>query len=131
MPRAKLIAILSSALAASAQAQQAAPPPPTLPRDGPGSVTLAPLPADRAEVMEEIVVIGRDGWNLPELGGMPPPEPEPEGPWQINWLPLYDPESPPEDLNLFQAATEQQRGNFVELFRIRFGAPPGETDDGP
>jgi hypothetical protein len=131
MPRRKLLALAGCVVVASAQAQQAAPPPPPPPREGPGSVTLAPLPADRAQVMEEIVVIGRDGWNLPELGGTPPPERLPEGPWHIIWLPLYDPESPPQDLNLFQAATEQQRGNFVELFRVRFGAPPTGAGDRP
>jgi hypothetical protein len=123
--RLSVLALCSLAGAAFAQAPALAPQPPRIPTDGPGRVSLAAIPAERAAVMEEVVVIGPSSeWDLPELGGRQLPATGADLPWKINWLPLYAPDSPGPALNLFQAATEQQRGNFIELFRVRFGVVP-------
>ena len=126
MPRAECIGGLCLALAGSVAAQDAPAPPRILP-DGPGSVSLAPLPGDRATEMEEIVVIGRSEWRLPDLGSSLGEATEREqGRWRASFLPLYDPETPMRGPELLEVTTAPQRVNYIELFRVRFGPRPPE-----
>ena len=70
--------------------------PPTGARRPPNAARLAPLPEDRNEP-EEIIVIGQ-GWRLPDLGSewrARQKEAESSGRFTATVLPLYDPIEPP------------------------------------
>jgi hypothetical protein len=109
-------------------------PPPILgsPRP-PNAATLAPLPEDRADKPDEIIVIGQ-GWRLPDLGSdwrKKQEEAEDSGRFHVTFMPLYDPNRPPQRSEPLLAPAEWQRHGYIELFRMRFGkhapAPaPGE-----
>ncbi len=109
-------------------------PPPILgsPRP-PNAATLAPLPEDRTNKPEEIIVIGQ-GWRLPDLGSdwrKKQEEAEDNGRSHVTLMPLYDPNRPPQRSEPLLAPSEWQRHGYIELFRMRFGkrapAPaPGE-----
>ncbi len=109
-------------------------PPPILgsPRP-PNAATLAPLPEDRADKPDEIIVIGQ-GWRLPDLGSdwrKKQEEAEDSGNSHVTFMPLYDPNRPPQRSEPLLAPAEWQRHGYIELFRMRFGkrapAPaPGE-----
>jgi hypothetical protein len=99
----------------------------------PNAATLAPLPEDRADKPEEIIVIGQ-GWRLPDLGSdwrKKQEEAEDSGRFHVTVMPLYDPNRPPQRSEPLLAPAEWQRHGYIELFRMRFGkrapAPaPGE-----
>ncbi len=78
---------------------------------------------DQPEVIEEIVVIGREKWRLPRLGSSLGTDPVVQKPSRIDWefLPVYDPEQAYLDFDLFQYNEEIRRAGFIELFRVRFG----------
>jgi hypothetical protein len=109
-------------------------PPPILgsPRP-PNAATLAPLPEDRADKPDEIIVIGQ-GWRLPDLGSdwrKKQEEAEDNGRFHVTLMPLYDLNRPPQRSEPLLAPAEWQRHGYSELFRMRFGkrAPvpaPGE-----
>lgn len=91
-------------------------------RRPPNAARLAPLPEDRGEEPEEIVVIGQ-GWRLPDLGSewrARQEEAEGSGRFTATALPLYDPSEPPLHTEAFRAP-EQRRHGYIELFRLRFG----------
>jgi hypothetical protein len=99
-------------------------PPPVLgsPRP-PNAATLAPLPEDRADKPEEIIVIGK-GWRLPDLGSewrKKQEEAEDTGRFHVTFMPLYDPNRPPQRSDPLLAPAEWQRHGYIELFRMRFG----------
>jgi hypothetical protein len=99
----------------------------------PNAATLAPLPEDRADKPDEIIVIGQ-GWRLPDLGSdwrKKQEEADDSGRFHVTWMPLYDPARPPQRSEPLLAPSEWQRHGYLELFRMRFGkrapAPaPGE-----
>jgi hypothetical protein len=99
----------------------------------PNAATLAPLPEERADKPDEIIVIGQ-GWRLPDLGSdwrKKQEEAEDTGRFHMTWMPLYDPARPPQRSEPLLAPAEWQRHGYIELFRMRFGkrAPtsaPGE-----
>jgi hypothetical protein len=99
----------------------------------PNAATLAPLPEDRADKPDEIIVIGQ-GWRLPDLGSdwrKKQEEAEDSGRSHVTFIPLYDPNRPPQRSEPLLAPAEWQRHGYIELFRMRFGkrapAPaPGE-----
>jgi hypothetical protein len=99
----------------------------------PNAATLAPLPEDRADKADEIIVIGQ-GWRLPDLGSdwrKKQEEAEDSGRFHVTFMPLYDPSRPPQRSEPLLAPAEWQRHGYIELFRLRFGkrapAPaPGE-----
>lgn len=99
----------------------------------PNAATLAPLPEDRADKPDEIIVIGQ-GWRLPDLGSdwrKKQEEAEDSGRFHVTFMPLYDPNRPPQRSEPLLAPAEWQRHGYIELFRMRFGkhAPvpaPGE-----
>ncbi len=109
-------------------------PPPILgsPRP-PNAATLAPLPEDRTDKPDEIIVIGQ-GWRVPDLGSdwrKKQEEAEDSGRVHVTLMPLYDPNRPPQRSEPLLAPAEWQRHGYIELFRMRFGkrapAPaPGE-----
>jgi hypothetical protein len=91
-------------------------------RRPPNAARLAPLPGDRGDEPEEIVVIGQ-GWRLPDLGSewrARQKEAERAARFSATLLPLYDPAEPPLHSDAF-AAPEQRRHGYIELFRLRFG----------
>ena len=96
----------------------------TLPeaRRPPNSARLAPLPDERSDEPEEIIVIGQ-GWRLPDLGSewrARQKETAAEGRFTATALPLYDPAEPPLHTEAFMSP-EQRRHGYIELFRLRFG----------
>jgi len=99
----------------------------------PNAATLAPLPEERADKPDEIIVIGQ-GWRLPDLGSdwrKKQEEAEDNGRFHVTLMPLYDPNRPPQRSEPLLAPAEWQRHGYIELFRMRFGkrAPtpaPGE-----
>ncbi len=99
----------------------------------PNAATLAPLPEERADKPDEIIVIGQ-GWRLPDLGSdwrKKQEEAEDSGNSHVTFMPLYDPNRPPQRSEPLLAPAEWQRHGYIELFRMRFGkrapAPaPGE-----
>lgn len=103
---------------------EASPPLPVigpLPRP-PNAARLAPLPEERGDEPEEIIVIGQ-GWRLPDLGSewrARQEEAANEGRFSATILPLYDPERPPLRSEFFSSPEERRHG-YIELFRLRFG----------
>ena len=88
----------------------------------PNAARLAPLPGERGDEPEEIVVIGQ-GWRLPDLGSewrARQKEADREARINATLLPLYDPAKPPLHSDVF-SAPEQRRHGYIELFRLRFG----------
>jgi hypothetical protein len=108
----------------------------TLPdgRRPPNAARLAPLPGERNDEPEEIIVIGQ-GWRLPDLGSewrARQKEAESDGRFSATALPLYDPAEPPLHSDAFMSR-EQRRHGYIELFRLRFGPRarrgPSSDDD--
>jgi hypothetical protein len=88
----------------------------------PNAARLAPLPEQRGDEPDEIVVIGQ-AWRLPDLGSewrARQQEAAREGRLNAVALPLYDPSKPPLHSEYFQSR-EQRRHGYIELFRLRFG----------
>ena len=88
----------------------------------PNAARLAPLPSERNDGTEEIVVIGQ-GWRLPDLGSewrARQQEAERSGRFTTTLLPLYDPAKPPLRSDFFTTG-EQRRHGTIDLFRLRFG----------
>ena len=88
----------------------------------PNAARLAPLPSERNDGTEEIVVIGQ-GWRLPDLGSewrARQLEAERSGRFTTTMLPLFDPAKPPLRTDFFTTG-EQRRHGTIELFRMRFG----------
>lgn len=89
----------------------------------PNAARLAPLPEDRHDGTEEIIVIGQ-GWRLPDLGSewrAHQKEIANQGRFSATALPLYDPGEPPLHSDAFTASGEERRHGYIELFRLRFG----------
>jgi hypothetical protein len=94
----------------------------------PNAARLAPLPEDRDDGTEEIIVIGQ-GWRLPDLGSewrARQKEAENVGRFSATALPLYDPNEPPLHSDAFTAGGEERRHGYIELFRLRFGRRTAE-----
>jgi hypothetical protein len=88
----------------------------------PNAARLAPLPDERDDEPEEIIVIGQ-GWRLPDLGSewrARQKEAERGARFSATALPLYDPAEPPLHSDEF-LSREQRRHGYIELFRLRFG----------
>jgi hypothetical protein len=91
-------------------------------RRPPNAARLAPLPEERNDAPDEIIVIGQ-GWRLPDLGSewrARQKETANEGRFSATALPLYDPAEPPLHSDVF-SSQEQRRHGYIELFRLRFG----------
>jgi len=89
----------------------------------PNAARLAPLPEDRNDGTEEIIVIGQ-GWRLPDLGSewrARQKEAATSGRFVATAMPLYDPAEPPLHSDAFTASPEERRHGYIELFRLRFG----------
>jgi len=111
--------------APAAQSPAATPPPGiSIVMRPPTAARLAPLPEDRHNGPEEIIVIGR-GWRLPDLGSEWRARQEEQARsdrLNATILPLYDPDKPlPRDTTFL--SPEQRRHGNIELFRLRFGRP--------
>ncbi len=78
---------------------------------------------DQADVIEEIVVIGKQKWQRPNLGSSLDTDPVVQKPGRIDWqfLPKYDPEQAYPYFDQFQLDAEIRRTGFIQLFRARFG----------
>jgi len=78
---------------------------------------------DQADVIEEIVVIGKKKRRLPNLGRSLDTDPVVQKPGRIDWqfLPMFDPEQAYPYFDQFQLDEEIRRTGFIELFRARFG----------
>ncbi len=78
---------------------------------------------DQPDVIEEIVVIGREKWQFPHLGSSLGTDPVVQKPSRIDWefLPVYDPDQAYPFFDQFQLSEEIRRAGFIELFRVRFG----------
>ncbi len=128
-PRLNMSFLVSMVCATAAFAQEDAPPPPRILDDEPGQASLAQLPPDRTEVMEEIVVIATRQWRLPDLGASwrAQFDERPASRVAAHYLPLYDPEMADRWPDLFQLSKQEERTGYIELFRIRFGAEPQKT----
>jgi hypothetical protein len=91
-------------------------------RRPPNAARLAPLPEERNNEPEEIIVIGQ-GWRLPDLGSewrARQKEAASSRRFSATALPLYDPARPPEHTDAF-TSQEQRRHGYIDLFRLRFG----------
>ena len=131
-PRAPRILDVPQASALEAAPPTAAVPPRelrvSLPSSGaegrpPNAARLAPLPEDRDDGTEEIIVIGQ-GWRLPDLGSewrARQKEAATSGRFVATALPLYDPAEPPLHSDAFTAGGEERRHGYIEIFRLRFG----------
>jgi hypothetical protein len=87
----------------------------------PNAARLAPLPEQRPNPPDEIVVVAQ-GWRLPDLGSAwRAKQAEEAGRAGITILPLYDPEKPQQWSNTFLLNREAARVGYIELFRGRFG----------
>jgi hypothetical protein len=97
----------------------------------PNAARLAPLPEERNDTPEEIIVIGQ-GWRLPDLGSdwraRQKEAAKDVGRFSATALPLYDPAEPPLHSEAF-SAPEQRRHGYIELFRLRFGPRKRPEDD--
>jgi hypothetical protein len=94
----------------------------------PTAARLAPLPEQRRDVPDEIVVTGQ-GWRLPDLGsGWRAEQRANERDRRLHavLLPLYDPNRPPLRAEGFWLNREAQRQGYIELFRFRFGRQKDE-----
>jgi hypothetical protein len=90
----------------------------------PTAARLAPLPEDRDNGPEEIIVIGR-GWRLPDLGSewrARQDERARSDRLNATILPLYNPDKPTLHDTTFLSPEQRRHGN-IELFRLRFGRP--------
>ncbi len=78
---------------------------------------------DQPDVIEEIVVIGREKWPFPHLGSSLGIDAVVQKPSRIDWkfLPVYDPVQAYPFFDQFQLSEEIRRAGFIELFRVRFG----------
>ena len=78
---------------------------------------------DQPDVIEEIVVIGREKWQFPHLGSSLGIDPVVQKPSRIDWefLPVYDPDQAYPFFDQLQLSEEIRRAGFIELFRVRFG----------
>jgi len=131
--RAEAAPVTTGAPAPAAATSGRTPPPILGSLRPPNAATLAPLPEDRADKPDEIIVIGQ-GWRLPDLGSdwrKKQEEAEDSGRFHVTFMPLYDPNRPPQRSEPLLAPAEWQRHGYIELFRMRFGkhAPvpaPGE-----
>jgi len=88
----------------------------------PNAARLAPLPSQRNDGTEEIVVIGQ-GWRLPDLGSewrARQQAAESSGRFTATLLPLFDPAKPTPPTDFFTTG-DQRRHGTIELFRLRFG----------
>lgn len=98
----------------------------------PGTVPFEPPAHADEEVMEEIIVYGRqDEWRLPDMGDALRREREAlekakVGQADLEFLPLYDPEQAAREPDLFRMDDPLQRVGKVELFRFRFGGDRAE-----
>ena len=110
-------------------AQEEAPLPPRILDDAPGQASLAQLPENRVEIIEEVVVVATERWRLPDLGATwrAQYEEQPESRVAMRYLPLYDPELADRWPDLFQLSKQEERTGYIELFRIRFGAEAQKT----
>ena len=90
----------------------------------PTAARLAPLPENRDDRPEEIIVVGR-AWRLPDLGSEWRARQEEHARsdrLNATLLPLYDPDRPMERDTTFLSPEQRRHGN-IELFRLRFGRP--------
>lgn len=97
----------------------------------PNAATLAPLPEERADKPDEIIVIG-EGWRLPDLGSewrRKQEEAEDSGRFHVTFMPLYDPSRPPQRSEMLLPPAEWQRHGYIELFRMRFGKRPAKEKE--
>lgn len=96
----------------------------------PNAARLAPLPEERSNEPDEIIVIGQ-GWRLPDLGSewrQRQKDAEKDvGRFSATVLPLYDPAEPPPHSEAF-STPEQRRHGYIELFRLRFGRRQRDDD---
>jgi hypothetical protein len=125
VPRAPRILPVPGAPAPDAAATSPAPVPTHLPRvtRPPNAARLAPLPTERGDAPDEIVVIG-EGWRLPDLGSewrARQREQALRARFNATALPLYDPNDPPYRSERSLSSPEERRHGYIELFRLRFG----------
>ena len=108
----------------AALAQEEVPVPPRILNDPPGQASLAQLTTGREKVIEEVVVVGRERWRIPDLGynWRARFERPAETRLAMRYLPLYDPEMAGVWPDLFQLSKQEERTGYIELFQIRFGA---------
>jgi len=99
---------------------------------GPGAALFEPAPRADEDLIEEIIVYGRqDEWRLPDMGDRlrrERAELEKATVRQVDFefLPLYDPEEATREPDLFRMDDPLQRVGKVELFRFRFGGDRSE-----
>ena len=84
---------------------------------------VAEVGSDDADVIEEIVVIGKNKRQLPDLGRNLGSNPVAKKPSWFDWqfLPAYDLQQADRHFDLFQLNDQIGRVGVVEVFRIRFG----------
>ena len=88
-----------------------------------------PVSNDPEEVLEVegIIVVGKDNWQLPDLGSSwraGQEAREKRGRTDLEFLPRYDPEQADRHPDLSQLSNEEQRVGFIQLFRFSFGRRP-------
>ena len=95
-----------------------------IPKQSVAEIDAATLVSDdQQEVLEEIIVVGKDEWRLPDLGSSWRAEHEARRkPGRTGWefAPRYDPERAARHLDLSQLSKEEQRVGVIELFRFSF-----------
>ena len=92
------------------------------PGRAPKAARLAPLPDDRRDAPDEIVVIGDAQWRLPDLGSWRAEQlAEERARMRVSFLHLYPVENDPTSRNPFLLDSEQQRFGEIQVVRWRFG----------
>ena len=83
----------------------------------------ADVGGDQADVIDEIVVIGRKNRQFPKLGSSLGTYRVMTKPNRIDWqfLPMFDPRQAYPYFDQFQLDEQTRRTGFIELFRLRFG----------
>ncbi len=96
-----------------------------IPKEGLAEINAAtPVSSDQEEVLEEIIVVRKSEWRLPDLGsswraGQEAREKQGRTGWEL--LPRYDLEQADRHRDLSLLGKEEQRVGFIQLFRFSFG----------
>ena len=96
--------------------------PPRL-EESPGAARLTEPPADRRDVLEEVIVTADSQWRLPDLGTSLRREEEPELDQRMEFrlAPLYDPEKQVEMLEPVPVVDVLRDVGFLRIFEVGFG----------
>lgn len=91
----------------------------------PGAARLADAPARSAAPRDEVVVVGEQRWQLPDLGSelRDARSRDADARIRAEFLTPHDPADPTNRFEPYPLDGDLTRVGFIELFRIGFGGP--------